>query len=430
MLKFYVATIFLLHGLAPMPGIAFGFIVAATTLVFAVPMGRLARHTTRLRLDDGLFGAVFLLGLVPLALAPARVGLQNLLYAGLWLATWTVCFWWVREWALAIRVDFVELSKAASIGAMVLGVSVLLEFILANTAGLYLSDFVRFSIDEFPLANVLGDELRRPRGFTAEAGFSAIVFECLLPLSIAWLRKGKGRLWLFIAIVLPAYVLLFSAASMMLLLITLLVFMGLNGGWARSFRLGLGIAALVGLVAITSDDASWLLYEVVARKLLEFAPDEVVGAASTFSRPEAYALAYTIMTKQPLGIGWGGVSQAMASALQLFGSELRGSGLISIPLEIGASAGIAGMLAYVTIVWRKLARLVKIDSLEARLVFVSLMWVTLHHAVVLEFWFPMIWLSLALADVVVVRAAGQPACGWNRAKGIPKRRPALVRGSA
>jgi hypothetical protein len=113
------------------------------------------------------------------------------------------------------------------------------------------------------------------------------------------------------------------------------------------------------------------------------------------------------MKEQPWGIGWGGLSQAMFDSRSLFGVELRGSGLISIPLEIGASAGVIGMVLFIVIVWRKLARLVRLNSIDARLTYISLLWVTLHHTVVLEFWFPMMWFSLALADFLVVRALDQ-----------------------
>lgn len=414
MLKFYVATIFLLHGLAPAPGVAFGFVIAVLALLAAALTGRFTHGDIRTRLDDSLFGWVFLLGLAPLLLQPSHAGTQNFLYAGLWCTIWTVCCWWVREWTLDTRLPFSEISRAAAIGASVLAVSVISEFVLANIAGLYLSDFVHFSVDEFPQAMVLGDELQRPRGFTAEAGFSAIVFECLLPLSWHWLTRGRYRRWLFGAVVLPAYLLLFSAASMIFLIVTLLVFQGLNRGWKRSILVGTVIAALITLTALTSDSASWLLYEVIARKLLEFSPEEVLTGVPTFTRPEAYELAWTIMTEQPWGIGWGGVSQAMADNRALFDVDLRGSGLISIPLEIGASAGVLGMLLYGVIVWRKLARLTRIDSLEARLVFVSLLWVTLHHVVVLELWFPMLWLSLAMADVIAVQALGRQAGSWRQ----------------
>lgn len=411
MLKVYIATIFLLHGFAPVPGVSFGFMVAALSLLFALP-GR-AMHGACLRKDDSLFGVIFLLGLIPFFLEHSRIGIQNLIHSGLWLAVWTVCFWWVREWMLVSRLEFAAISRAAAVGSMLLAVSVLGEFAIANTTGHYLSDFIHFSINEFPQAKVLGNELNRPRGFTAEAGFSAIVFECLLPLSIGWLRRGHLRRWLFGALVLPAYLLLFSAASMLLLGVMLIVFLGLSHSWVRALIVGSILAITTALVVLTSDGASWLVHEVIGRKLIELASENVVGSVPTFSRSEAYALAWTIMTEQPWGIGWGGVSQAMADNLALFGVELRGSGLISIPLEIGASAGVLGMTIYLAIVWRKLVRLVHINSLDAWLTFMSLMWVALHHTVVLEFWFPMIWLSLALADVVAVRARKQQ-CGIRR----------------
>ena len=43
----------------------------------------------------------------------ARIGTQNLIYAGLWFTIWVVCFWWVREWALLTRVRFIEVSKGS-----------------------------------------------------------------------------------------------------------------------------------------------------------------------------------------------------------------------------------------------------------------------------------------------------------------------------
>mgnify|MGYP000641472934 CR=1 FL=1 len=408
MIKFYIATLFLLHGLAPAPGVSFGFLIATLSIVYALPSRRFIG--ARLRLDDGFFFLVFLLGLVPFILEPSRVGMQNLIYSGMWLVIGAVCFWWIRESILAARIEFVEISKAAAVGSILLAIFILSEFILVNTTGLYLSDFVHFSIDEFPIAKIFGDEINRPRGFTAEAGFSAIVFECLLPLSIAWLRGGRLRPWLFCALVIPGYLALFSGATLLMMCVVLLVFLGLIRSWMLAILVGCLVTVLIAVITYTFAEAYWLVDQVIGRKVLEFIAEDEIVSISTFTRPEAYALALKIMTEQPWGIGWGGVSQAKADDFLLFGFELRGSGLISIPLEIGASAGVVGMVLFIVIVWRKLARLVRYDSLESRLTFISLFWVCLHHAVVLEFWFPMIWLSLALADVVAARAKGLVCC--------------------
>lgn len=410
MIKIFIATIFLLHGLAPLPGVSFGFVVAASSLLLGILGGSV--RSTSFRLDDGLFGLLFVLGLAPF-LSMSNVGVQNLLYSLLLLGMWVVCFWWVRECIIVRRLEFSELSTAASVGSMLLAVSIILEFFLANTAGIYLSDIFYFSIEEFPEALMLGDAMKRPRGFTSEAGFSAIVFECLLPLTFDWLKRGRIRRFGFCALVLPAYLVLFSAASLLALGLMLLIFFGLHRGLRRSIFFG-GLLAIPGIFFIaTSDTTSWLLEEMVGRKLYEFTSEGFVYDVPTFTRPEAYSLAWKILVQQPWGIGWGAVSQAMADNRELFGVELRGSGLISIPLEVGASAGVLGLVIYLLILWRKLLRLAQINSLPARLTFMSLLWVSLHHAVVLELWFPMIWLSLALADVVAVRRTRQSTVGWN-----------------
>ena len=399
-MKFYIATVFLLHGLSPVAGLAFGFFGAGTWLLvrLSTKSGWLTR--VRFRKDDSLFATIYLLGLLPLVLDPLAIGKQNIVYLLLWPAIWFVCFWWIREWSIASKLRFIDVSKAAAAGCIALSGAIILEFILANSSGRYLSDFIPFSISTFPDANVLGDELKRPRGFSAEAGFTAIAFECLLPLSFYAVRNSRLRLLTFAAWVIPAYLLLFSAASISFFALTSLVYIHVNYGAKRALVAALCIGIPVALIAITSDDVSFVLYEIIARKFLEFSTSDGGLEAETFSRPEAYSLGLAILTERPFGIGWGSLSQQAASSLPLFGTELKGTGLISLPLEVGAAAGWLGLLLYLVVVFRKLKRLSAVRSLPSRLVFFSLLWVSLHHVVVLEFWFPMLWLSMALADTL------------------------------
>lgn len=399
-MKFYIATVFLLHGLSPVAGLAFGFFVAGLWML--VKLSARDRWLPRLqfRKDDALFASIYVLGLLPLMLHPTTNGKQNIVYLVLWPAIWFVCYWWIREWGLISRLCFADVSKAATAGCIMLAGAIILEFALANTAGRYLSDFIPFSISTFPDANVLGDELKRPRGFSAEAGFTSIAFECLLPLSYYTVRKRRLRLIAFGALVLPAYLLLFSAASISFFALTMLVYVQINHGTKRAVLTALGIGMPIAFVALTSDEVSFVLYEVIARKFLEFSASEGGPTADTFSRPEAYSLGLAILMERPFGMGWGTLSQQAANGLPLFGTELKGTGLISLPLEVGAAAGLIGLGLYLAIVFRKLKRLSVIGTLPSRLVFVSLLWVSLHHMVVLEFWFPMLWLSMALADIV------------------------------
>ena len=416
MFKVYVATLFLLHGLSPVPGVTFGYLLATVALFMHTVNGGAWLKAARFRLDDDHFVALFLLGLLPLLLTPQHSGLQAFIYSLLWALTWCLAFWWVREWMLHERVDFHAVSQAAAFGAVALALSIAAEFALANSSGQYLSDFLPFSIREFPEASVLEDGFKRPRAYAAEAGFTAIAFECLIPLALPWAWRGRLRLMLFVLTVAPAYLLLFSAASMTTLLLTLVLALGVSKGWAWALACGAAAAAALATLALNSDDANWLLYEVVFRKFMEFTPGDFAGGADTFSRPEAYVLALTMMAERPWGMGWGAVSQAVADGRDLFGTALRGSGLISVPLEIGASAGVLGLLVYGVIIVRKLRRLTRIDSAAARAGFVCLLWVSLHHGVVLEIWFPMLWFALAFADVVVLRAnpATDRAHAWRR----------------
>ena len=417
-MKLYIATLFFLHGLSPLPVIAFGFMIAACAMLFAINERRRWIKGFRFRLDDHLFAAIYALGLLPVLLRSNPIGLQNFIYCALWLSTWIVSFWWVREWLMDSALEFRDISAAAAFGCIGLSIAIISEFVLANTTGLYLSDFFYFSINEFPQATVFGEAFLRPRGFASEAGFTAIAFECLIPLSLEWMLYRRARLWLFMALVAPAYLLLFSAASISFLAVTLLIYTAYRKGAWRALVLGIVALGLVSLAALSSSDFSFVIYEIVIRKYLEFSPSDLVADAASFSRPEAYGLALEVLRERPFGIGWGGISQFFANGQPLFGVDLKGSGLISVPLEIGACAGVTGLVLYVLIVFRKLRRLARLRSLPARLTFISLLWVVLHHAVVLEFWFPMIWFSMALADVIAETST-------NRRRSQPIQ-PALV----
>ena len=409
----YISTMFLLHGLSPLPVVSFGFMISlATLLTYLAGQGQAdGLRKLAVRLDDNLFFTIFALGILAIGINVISIGTQNFIHSAIWLFTWLVCFWWVREWLLISRISFRAISKAAAIGVAILSVAVLLEFSMANLYGKYLSDYIYFSIHDFPEANVLGDALARPRGFASEAGFTSIVFECLLPISLLWVLEFRIRKLIFPILVFPAYILLFSAASLSCFLLTLLVWAALRWGWLRALSVAVVLVLVATALLSAFDDALFVANELVFRKYIEFAPDDIAIHADSFSRPEAYELAVKILTNYPVGLGWGAISQHSADHHAILDTHLKGSGLISFPLEIGASAGVAGMIIYLIIIGKKLGRLAGRADLAANSVFFATLWVSLHHAVVLEAWFPMIWFCFALADRI--------ALSGNE----PKRRP-------
>lgn len=394
---------FLLHAFTPVPFLSFNFFIASMFLILSVFGAKPNVRSVRFTSDDALLLAIFLLGCLPLIADPSRIGAQNVKYAALWASVAIVSYGWVRAWALQSRITFAQISRAAAIACVILAASILAEFVLANVAGVYLSDFFPFSISTFPEANVFGEALRRPRGFAAEAGFSAIAFDCLLPLATYHLTRRVWRSWLALGVILPGYLVLSSGASLISFAVTAAIYL-----FTMSRRRGTaGLVVLAALALATLfmlTDTGQNLYEIViGRKIDEFFAPSYFGL-TTFSRPEAYKVGINIMAQNPFGIGWGGISQKYLQYDDVSGELLKGSGLISFPLEIGVSAGIAGLVLYVAVVARKISRLVRVGGVPAQLTFFSLLWVTLHHVVVLELWFPMIWFSMALADIVYFNA--------------------------
>lgn len=399
----YTTTLFLLHGLSPVPFLSFGFFVAVGALAVACSMPSILSQL-RFRRDDPLFGLIYLLGLVPWFLNPNGIGEQHLEYGALWLAIALICFWWVREWALTSQLSFMAISRAAAIGAALLSISVTAEFVMVNTTGLYLSDIFPFSLDEFTFATILGSEFIRPRGFSAEPGFSAIVFNCLIPLSVAHLLAVRRHLLIWAGVIFPGYILLGSAASLACLAITTSVFLLVIN---RSLIVMLTSAAAVsvaGIAFVMSNALQSLYYQIIGRKI-DALFDPMNDYATSYTRSEAYRYGFRILREHPFGLGWGGFSEAHRSARVLVNEIPKGSGLLSVPLEIGVAGGIFAVVLFFYLIWRKLHPLIRIDTLPARLTFFSLLWVSLHHMFVLELWFPMLWFSLALADVVRIRAA-------------------------
>lgn len=403
----YTATLFLLHAMSPVPFLAFGFFLAIGAFAFTCTMPGVVGQL-RFRRDDSLFGLIYLLGLVPLLLNSSGIREQNVEYGALWLAIGLVCFWWVREWGLASRVSFLSISKAAAFGIAILSIAVTFEFVMVNTAGTYLSDIFPFSVEEFPFATILGTAFIRPRGFSAEPGFSAIVFNCLIPLTVPYLLSKRRQLPAWIAAILPGYLLLGSAASFVCLAITGAVFLLIIN---RSVIIMLVSAALVSLVAVAflfSAGLQNLYYQIIGRKI-DALFDPLATDVTSYSRSEAYRYGFRILREHPFGLGWGGFSQAYQDAAVLANEIPKGSGLLSVPLEVGVAGGILAALLFFYVVYRKLQPLIRIDTLPARLTFFSLLWVALHHMFVLELWFPMLWFSLALADIIRIRAASDAA---------------------
>lgn len=398
--QIYILCIFLLHALSPFTTLTFDLCFGAVCFVLAMFVERRGGSAIQFRNADYLFAIIYFLGILPLMFLPTSIGIQNIKYAGLFLLVWLVCYWWVREWIFFSQISMMEISRAAALGCVTLALAVCLEVVLANTWGKYISDFIPFSIaaEDFPQANILGTSFLRPRGFSAEAGFTAIAFECLLPLSIIYLKNRKSLILPFLLVVIPGYLFLGSGSSLICLFVAALVYnFGLRQASAAAWILIIIIGIAIALLNFT-EIGSYVYDEIIGRKITDLLSGSISDQRDSNGRRENYILGYTILTASPFGIGWGSISQAFNDQVPIYGQYMKNSGLISLYLEIAVASGVAGLIGTLTLVFSKVWKLSRLRKIETDCVLFSLMWVSLHHAAVFEFWFPMIWLALALAD--------------------------------
>jgi len=203
---------------------------------------------------------------------------------------------------------------------------------------------------------------------------------------------------------LTVYVITLLCAAISALLLTVLILA--VAGRSRAVKL-LVIAALVtvGAVAVFGGELIVsLLDQLVGRKVFDLFVQGDVNVGEAAGRYEAYRAGVEMFTIYPFGIGWGMVSQMFDSGRVVPGlSVLTSRGLLSLYLEILASAGVLGFASYAAFHVSKIRRAARSSVTEAPYVLFGLVALSLHHAFVLEFWFPMLWFYFALTDALTAR---------------------------
>lgn len=380
------------------------FLIAVSMLLVHFTTGIPKRHYIQ-KEDVFLLGTV-VCGILPFLVFWKQSGIHNVLYSAAWLVVPLIYFFGSRIWFHASKIKLDQIGHAAVVSVIFLSISIIIEFYLANTTGHYISDFIPFSISKFPEAYVLGDLYLRPRGFTSEAGFSAVIFEALIPLSLFYLRNDKWKRYFFLLVVIPGYLLLFSAASFICIFVAfsiLVAFSSKNKIYRLAYLAIFAVGILLSYIFISS--FKWYLDQIMIRKIMEFSLPGVAVYSSvtpeTFSRLEVYSLGLKLISRFPYGIGWGMLSQMNASGVLLPEvAEVKGSGFISMPLEIFVSSGLIGGGMFMFFVIRKIRRVLRSMNEIKPYLFMALVSVSLHHVAIMEFWFPMFWFLLALSDYI------------------------------
>ncbi|MBS1984613.1 MAG: hypothetical protein JST16_10620 [Bdellovibrionales bacterium] len=402
LLAIFVFTMFLLNGLSPIPIASFNFFIAAAALPFLLlrPIPAIYNFKSA----NLSAAAIFAWGVFAWILFPAPVEISRMQGALQWAASLIVLWFGVRRMIIVSKISFIEISHIAMLSSATLAGFVIFEFILTNTRGLFLSDLIPFSIDTFPEADVFFTGITRPRGFAAEAGFTSMVFEALVPISALYFTRVKLPLQIAYAVAVAiALLLLFSTTTFFALALTLIFFAMIRNNVRGVVPIMLIFGGIAYGIALNAD----FFFSAAGYKIYEFF-DAGNYYNTSGSRQEAWATGLNVFLKHPFGSGWGTILQEAKSSGSEIDMQLGGTGLISMWLELLVAVGFAPFLLFGIWLMNLLLKLARSRLREANLCFISLMTLTIHHFAVYEVWFPMFWFVLALSQVVLAASREMP----------------------
>jgi hypothetical protein len=384
-----------LHGLSPFPIVALNSIVLAMVAPFVL----IAEIPKQYRFVTGNLIAALIILYGSLAWQWSAIDIQQDRWQAALQWTFSVMALWilVRRWIIVSQISFELISKIAFSTVIFLSISSMIEFILVNTTGLFFSDFIPFSVDQFPTANIFGADFIRPRVFSAEAGFTSMVFDLIIPLSYVHFIKSKlvGKLGFIVASLL-GILSLFSVATLLSMIMSLAIY----GIFKKNVTIitMIIVSAVIIIIAISLsglDVSSLPIYKIV-----DFF-DQANYYQSEGTRQETTAAGIAIITQHPFGMGWGTILQES----KIPGSEIDrmifGSGLISLWLELAVATGFVISLMSLCYITKILFTLLRLKKPHSDSCFIALFSLTFHHFAVFELWFPMLWFALALSQVVI-----------------------------
>ncbi len=316
----------------------------------------------------------------------ANIQLKNLYHTMLWVATIFVFYFGTKVTIANSKFSLYSLGGYFFQALIVTSLGVALDFVAINFFGFYLSDVIPYQIEELDVTKNFGGSLFRVRGFAAEPGFTAMVYELLLPLGLFYCLKHP-RYLVFIPLILPCYLILTSAASLLGLFVCLILFLlGLTKKVFYSF----GFLILLGIAF--SEQIYFYIEQAVGPKVSIVLSGESI-------RIQILDSLVPVLLDNPLGVGFGTISHAFETNGYFGQHRLVGGGALNLYLEIALIGGVAALLSFLIFLISIFNSSLKSGS-RGELVALrfSLLWLCIHHAFLSEYYFPMLWVNLALVD--------------------------------
>lgn len=318
-----------------------------------------------------LVHAASLLVAITLYYAGCRVGLIELLEAGRQRLIFKTCY----------------------LTLLAVSIFILTEFLATNLLKVDFRKFIPYvEVPDFE-ATIFG-VVQRPRGLASEPGVMALYYDFMLFFVLPLVRTGwRWRLG-YICIIIPGYLVLFSAASLVGCAVAtiLLVLLRIRRHFVATSTRILVWGALLGTVTVVAlDTVGQAFNDVVGSRVAVFAGGG--DNSSAVARSDLYGQIAAVLERHPLGIGFG-TTAGLASVGDSFEGLTLATGQISLFGMFFMAGGIpAGIFSLFLATWA-IVRAARVEGYGPYLACGG-MAISLHQLFVTEFWLPFFWFFLA-----------------------------------
>jgi hypothetical protein len=348
--------------------------------------------------EDWEIFLLIILGIAAFIFSTSYFGTKNINHTAAILNS--VLFFYIVPKSLLIKFKSINVFVSAiAISLAIVSAFVIFEFIGSNYFGINFLNLIPYTRSDLADASVIGQFIR-PRGFAEEAGHMALFYELSLPLSFLYFKKKRFIFQLCYYIpVFTSFILLFSSAAFIAIVVSLMTFFLLTSRSKKSVVLLAAMIFILVFVMVSDVTKPFVEGTLGVRLAAVLNPSEVYDSSAS-DRFERYQNALVIVSSAPLGIGWGMSSQLAFNNEQFSGVAFEKAGFVSLYFEILIACGIPGLILFIKFIGKKIVRLARSRSFESQMVFLSVLSLSLHYIFVSNYWFPMLWFSLALADTV------------------------------
>lgn len=351
------------------------------------------------------FGLQFFLSVLFLTLATVSLLVQNsdseadpraFSHLASYFAVFLLFWAGIERYVKVFQIPVDHIIKWITVGALLISVFVIVEFAATNMFGLDIGNYIPRAVgNDYDARYVVGSmSYVRARGLTSESGHTALYLAMFLPFVYYYFARidvSVRKLIWAIGVVIFALVLTFSPAALV----------------------DLGVACSAVLVVrqfagITRPSKRFVGHRKVVHSLIS-----LIGVliAVQIIRGSAFSGLDGILNKLLfVNVGEGSRTQRWEAALELFKVSpyvgggpgvvviQNGTGSTSLYLEILAETGILGLSLFILIIAVSVFRLLALRSEIKWIYLFSLVVALCHYSVISDYWYPWLWLILALIN--------------------------------